>query len=198
MNATQNKIQINLFGVGCIVTKASVEDEVWKKITDCSGKLKVPIELLFFDSDFYEMLNMPKYKSWRDFNNLFEVSGLINNSKSIIEIKNSKKKIAKIKFSELINENLLFPLYNLEIGEIEKHESNKKNLTIFETEIGTVASYQFVCKKFDIDKLKFAICNLYINESSEFVILSDIFYNEVNLVSKTNDTLVTKQNVIIE
>ena len=155
-NNFNDTISIRLIGVGCHVVKCIIEESLWNTICACAKKLKLPMDQVFFDSEFYSLLDNPSLVTWQNFNNFQDISGLLENHRSQIEIRLNKKPRNKILFNELNNIGLLFPLYKIESIAIDMNTENR-SVTIIEQDIGTTAFYKFNCQKFDIDNLRFRI-----------------------------------------
>jgi len=197
MTSPETKIKVNFFGVGCNIVRGNVNESTWKKITQSAKTLNIPTDYAFFDSDFFTLLNLPEYKSWKDFNNLFKVFGLLENQISLIEIRKDRKRAEKFSFAQLWNQNSLFPLYQTEINGIDIIREGK-NITVVETEIGTIASYEFVCENFKIEDLKFNISQVKVSKQVGYNLISDIFYKDKKLKSKRSDALISGNFTFVE
>lgn len=114
----EQKVKINLIGTGCHIVKGIPDTGTWNKMLQVAGQLRTSIDHAVFDSDFFPMLDSPYYKKWSDLNNIFDIGGLLYDSKSFIEIWIRNKKKLKVYFKNIMNENLLFPLYNIALHEI--------------------------------------------------------------------------------
>lgn len=189
-------VSIRFIGTGCHIVKCEMDENLWSKIQACAKKLKLPLEQVFFDSELYSLLNIPTYTSWQDFNNIQDVSGLLQSHRSQIEIRLNKRPRKKIHFNELNNTDLLFPLYNVETTAIDTNTENRF-ITIIEEDIGTTAFYKFNCPKFDIDNLKFRILNVKVKNGRTYSILSEVFYDGLGLKAYKSDNLVTSMHVVI-
>ena len=177
-------------GVGCRIVQEIFDEQKWQKIMERSKQMKLPVEQAVFDSDFFKQLNMPNYSAWSDFNKDLDVSGLLNDPNSFIEIKAQNRKKLKVFFKDIFDESLLFPLYNIELVEAVMEPKQENRIIIAETEIGLIASYDLFTPKFEIQKLKLFIAKITIGQRY-FTILSNIFYDEKLLMSNNSDTLVT-------
>ena len=198
MQAKEYKVKISFRGIGCNVIKGTVDNETWDLILKSAKQFKTTFEYAVFDIDFFSALNLPQYKSFHDFNNICTITGLLCHSKSFIEIRINKKQRAKINSTEILNQNILFPLYNSEMIDVDKIVTGMKNITIVEEEVGTVSSFLFDCKKFEIEKLKFYVSVIKINKDRFYNIISKITYDGKNLKSSHSDTLVTGNFTFVE
>ena len=104
------KVKINFFGVVCNIFKGTVNEEIWNRINETAEKMKTQVEYAILDNDFFTMLDLPSFSSLNDMENIRHISGLLNHSKSEIEIRMNKKRLAKISSNEIVNQNSLFPL----------------------------------------------------------------------------------------
>jgi hypothetical protein len=152
-----------------------------------------------FDPSFYEVLKSPLYKSLSDFGNVFRLSGLLYDKQSHIEIRINDRQKRKIFFGELFGENMLFPVYQTSIQEIDHIVSGSRGSLIgVEKEIGTVASYKFQCLNFSLDKLFFILHKVNIGDENPLTILSKITYDGKGLLKIHSDTLVKESFVLYD
>jgi hypothetical protein len=190
-------VSIRFIGIGCHIVKCELEETLLTKIYACAKTLKLTMKQIFFDSEFYSLLNMPAYASWQHFNNLQDISGLLESHRSQVEIRLNKKPRKKIRFNELTNEGLLFPLYNVEKINIDINTEHR-SVTIIEEDIGTTAFYKFNCPKFDVDNLRFQISTVKAKNDMAYSILSGIFYSGIGLKPYKSDTLVISIHSVID
>ncbi len=186
-----DSIKITFFGIGCCIIKGKYEEETWIRFRNGAKTIKYSLEDAFFENTFYKELK--EYNNWTDLGNVFNVSGLLNNYQSVIEIKINNKKKAKILFQELLNDEFLFPLYQTIISE----ENEKGNLTIVEKEIGTIATYKLETDNFSLDKLQFTLKVVRVTEELKYIVLTKIEYNRKELTSKKSDTLVRERFALL-
>ena len=186
-----DNLKITFFGIGCCIIKGNYEKETWTRFRNGAKTIKYSLEDAFFENTFYKEIK--EYNSWTDLGNVFKVSGLLNNYQSVIEIKINNKKKAKILFQELLNDELLFPLYQTTINEVNE----KGNLTIVEKEIGTIATYKFETNNFSLDKLQFTLKTVNITEELKYIVLTKIEYDRHELTSKKSDTLVRERFALL-
>ncbi|MEO8149887.1 MAG: hypothetical protein ABI723_19770 [Bacteroidia bacterium] len=184
------KVKLSLRGCGTTIVKGCVDNELWQNLQCAAKKARTNIELGLFDSDLFKVLNHPDYKSWRNFNSMLEITGLSDNRKSFIEIKVDNKTKEKIQFSDIQNNNLLFPLYNTETILIETELVKSKIISVVESDIGLVASYKFATPNFIVEDLRFFIGNVIVG-NLQYSILYKIFYQNKLLISSMNDSVVT-------
>ncbi len=154
------------------------------------------LEEAFFDTSFFEVLQIPEYNEWRDLGNLTQISGLTDSYQSIIEIRVNNRKKRTILFKDFFNENVLFPLYQTQSFQLDFSDLNENHLTLVEKEIGTVAAYEFESNQFSLEKLLFSISILNVREMS-FVILSKIEYDDTELFITKSDALVKERYAIL-
>lgn len=199
MQNTEDTVKISLRGIGCNIAKGVVDIEVWERMLNTAQKLESSIESALFDLDFFPLLDLPEYKSWRDFNNIFFISGLLYDTKSFIEVRVNKKQKLKVYFRDIWNENLLFPLYNIELIEEIESDAGLKKIVVVESEIGLIASYNYrlTNSTFEIEKLKFSIRKIQVGANRYFNLLTDIHYDNQVLKKLKTDTLVSGGFVFI-
>jgi hypothetical protein len=185
-----HSIFVNFIGIGCLAVGGRLDDSVWNKIQDCALKLKRPINSVFFDCEFIPLLDeRRRYDSWHDFNDLFELKGLLLSDKSLIEIRTRRKRLVKVPPSEVFESKTLFPLFNKTIAFVDSNIKGRIS-TLCEYSIGKVASFQFETKKFDLQKLSFSFTELTLREERK-LILTNLYYEGKLLSSIGEDTVVT-------
>ena len=192
------KVKINFFGIGCRIIKGSVNDTTWNKMTERAQIMKVPIEDAILDSDFFGQLAIPGFRSFEDMEDTLTINGLLNHSKSAIEIRVNRKRMAKISSAEIVSQNALFPLYDVQVSELGHKTEGQRNITIVEEETGKTGSFDFDCQKFEIEKLKFIVTRTKVKPERAYSIIIELSYNGKILKSKSTDTLVTAVFAYIE
>lgn len=88
-----DKVKINLFGIGCRIVRGQFDENTWSLLHSVANEMKTPFHDAVFDNSYFDYLSDGKYKSWYDFGNMIDISGLMNSYQSIIEIRiNGRKK----------------------------------------------------------------------------------------------------------
>ncbi|MCX6291847.1 MAG: hypothetical protein NT126_08790 [Bacteroidetes bacterium] len=191
------KIRINYFGIGCRLVKGRFDEPVWEKFHLAAQRIRTPLHEAFFDTSFFSANHVSEFKSWQELGNVFHVSGLMNHYQSLVEIRINNKQKKKIIFRELLNENVLFPLYRSSVLKEENDSRPGKSLIIVEKEIGTIAGFEFETGKFSLEQLQFFLKQVKVNEELQFTVLSGIEYDGRKLMSKKSDTLVKERFALI-
>jgi hypothetical protein len=183
---TLNKLKINLFGENRVLKRLLLNEEEIEQFTKVANKLELPLYQAFADPFFYHLLKNPKLSCIDDLN-CEHWEGLINNSKNQIEIWFQNKKIQKCKINDLLEELLLFPLY--QTSKISPIDVCKSGIYIEQKEVGLINSFELMLDNFEIDKLLFEISNFQgINH------LNGLKYNGQSIPKKRKDTLINYQN----
>ncbi len=189
-----DKVKINLFGESWSLKELEIDEPVRSKILWFSKEFNRDINEFLLDLTFYEELNIPGIKSIADLAGT-SIRGLQNSPRSQIEIWLNGKKILKIKSFALFYQNTLFKLYRTQ-ETVVNFEDLGEGFFVFEREMGLIASYQFDTPKFSIDLLSFGILKFQI-EGKTHEVLTDIFCDNILLVSKHSDALVTSSNCLV-
>lgn len=184
-----SKLKINLYGENRVIRKVLLSEEdnfLFKKVAD---KMDQPMSQALVDPFFYYSLKNPQINSLEDLNcNYWD--GLINNSKNQIEIWFQNKKIQKCKIDLLIDELLLFPLF--QTSKTVSINVSEPGLYIEQKEVGLVNSFELMLEKFDINQLFFEISNF-----ENTMHLSGLKYKDITISKKRKDTIITYQNGFI-
>lgn len=183
---TLNKLKINLFGENRVLKRVLLSEEEIDQFTKVAIKLEQPLCQVLADPFFYHLLKNPKISSLEDLN-CKHWEGLINNPKNQIEIWYQNKKIQKCKINDLIEELLLFPLY--QTSKISSLDVRKSGTYIEQKEVGLVNSFELMLEEFDINQLLFEISDFQDNTH-----LSGMKYSSLSIPIKRKDTLITFQN----
>lgn len=182
---TLNKLKINLFGENRVLKRVLLSEEEIDQFTKVANKIEQPLYQALADPFFYHLLKNPKINSLEDLN-CEHWEGLINNHKNQIEIWFQNKKIQKCKINDLIEELLLFPLY--QTSKVSSIDNCKLGIYIEQKEVGLINSFELMLEEFDIDKLLFEISDF------QYIIhLCDLKYNNLSIPKKRKDSLITYQ-----
>lgn len=181
-------IKINFIGTGCLIVKGIIEDDLWNKLQITSNKLGSSFETAVFDVEFFRLLNEKQYSTFKDLGTTL-VNGLLYDGKSHIEIRLNSKRKRIIKLKDIVEDNLLFSLFNKEFIEITT-DKTLRELVLIETEIGLISSYKIVTEHFDFDLLKFSIYSLKTNYTG-YTVVGDLTYNNEILSSIRSDSVVS-------
>jgi hypothetical protein len=184
-----SKLKINLYGENRIIRKVLLSEEdnfLFKKVAD---KMEQPMCQALVDPFFYYLLKKPKINSLEDLNCDYW-DGLINNSKNQIEIWFQNKKMQKCKIDLLIDELLLFPLF--QTSKIASINVSEPGFYIEQKEVGLVNSFELMLEKFDINQLLFEISNF-----ENTIHLSGLKYEGIKISKKRKDSVITYQNGFI-
>jgi hypothetical protein len=123
MSTPLQKLKINLFGEVLTIKRVvlnPIEQEYYELI---AARIKQPLHQALLDPFFYYHLKLNSIDSLEKLP-CEEVSGLMNTPKNQIEIWLDGKKILKLKFEELNQDQYLFPLHCCPI-KVNKKEAIK-------------------------------------------------------------------------
>lgn len=183
----ENTFTINLIGIGCTIYIISLTHEINKKMQQTAILLNMTLEDAILDSDFFTKMNDNIFKDLNSISKI-KMKGLLYDNRSHIEIRLNGRKKRKIQFSELLKQELLFPIYNV-VMQLNTLLINN-TLIVIEKETGLISNFKLLVETLDLDKMQFEITE--INTGTEtLTILKSISYNEKMLMSIKEDTLVT-------
>lgn len=181
-----NKLKINFLGTGIeikrILLPVTILDD-WKKIIN----QKTTIAEALIDPFFYYKLKNKKYSSLEDLPSE-NCTGILNDPKSQIEFWFNRKKVYKLNTNELFNENVLFPLFNIE--KMQNPFINPMGIYILQNEIGTIGTFELIVNSntLNIDDFIFEIDSIHNN-----TFIQNIKYKNQNLDFIKKDTVITHQ-----
>jgi hypothetical protein len=116
-----------------------------------------------------------------------KISGLLNSAKNQIEILLNGKIIRKLHFKDLNQEQLLFPLYNVQKTEVIKEYN--PGIYVEQKAIGFIGSYEIKLDQFTIDDLKF-----HLMQCNDKQLLQQVSYQNRSFRFRRRETLVVYQN----
>jgi len=182
-----NKLKINFLGTGIEIKRILLPTDVlenWREIINT----KRTITEALIDPFFYYKLKDKKYTSLEDLPSE-KCSGILNAPKSQIEFWFNRKKVYKLNTYELFNENVLFPLFNME--RMQNPFTHNNGIYILQNEIGTIGTYELMVNSetLNIDDFIF--------ETDSFqnsVFIKTIKYQNQNLEFIKKDTMITHQS----
>lgn len=182
-----NKLKINFLGTGIEIKRILLPAEVledWKGIINP----KRTITEALLDPFFYYKLKDKKYTSLEDLPSE-KCTGILNVPKSQIEFWFNRKKVYKLNTHELFNENVLFPLFNIE--RMQNPFIHTKGIYILQNEIGTIGTYELMVNSeiLNIDDFLFEI-----DTYQDMTFIKNIKYQNQNLEFIKKDTMITYQS----
>ncbi|TDD74638.1 hypothetical protein [Flavobacterium caseinilyticum] len=148
--------------------------------------MKVPLFKALVDPFFYYYLKIPYIPSVEHLPGI-KWTGLLNTPRNQIEILLDGKKLKKLHFNDLNQEQLLFPLYNIHKTEIT--EQYIPGIYIEQKAIGFIASYEIKMEEFTIEELQFNL--LQFNNKQ---LLQKPSYQNRTVLFRKKETLLVYQN----
>ncbi len=182
-----NKLKINLYGESWTLKKFECSPNDFDLCIEVAHKMKLHISEALLNPFFYYNLQLPNIPSL-DYLPGKKISGLLNTPSNQIEIWYNGVRIKKLKLSDFNQDDLLFPLYNVE--KIEIDNKFEPGIYVEQKAFGLVASYETAVERFNIENLHFRLLEL-----TDKTLLQKITYNNQELKLKKRDALVRYQNV---
>lgn len=179
------KLKINLYGESWTLKKFECSPADFDLCLKVADNMKLSIEEALLSPFFYYNLKLPNIPSL-DYLPCKKISGLLNTPSNQIEIWHNGVRIKKLKLSDFNQEDLLFPLYNVE--KIEIDDNYDSGIYLEQKAFGLVASYETNAKSFNVENLHFRLLEL-----TDKTLLQKITYNNQELKLKKKDVLVRYQ-----
>ena len=183
----ENSVIINLIGTGCKICIIRPDDVLFEKLKQTASLMKMPLESAILDNDFFNFLADEKLKSIKDLSDQI-IRGLLNSTHAQIEVRISGKKKRRILLSELLDDNLLLPLYNVKLQ--SPAEIAPGSLLIIEKETGLVAGTKLFIDKLNLEKMDFEFIEVDTG-IEKLILLYRICYEGQKINPTVKDTLVT-------
>ncbi|MGV8815598.1 MAG: hypothetical protein ACOH2D_15965 [Gelidibacter sp.] len=183
------KIKINTFGEGIEIRRLHLDPETYLHWSTIAAKRNRPLTDLLLDPFFYYGLKDKKIKELSDIDATL-ISGMLNTSKSQIEIWFKRRKVLKIQSNELFNDMVLFPLFQVEKNLTFLSQELDNGIYVVQKTIGLLRSEQLevTSERLYVDDFTFAIANY---ETEQF--LTAISYQNQKLKFIKSDTIITYQ-----
>ncbi|GAA4801813.1 hypothetical protein [Litoribaculum gwangyangense] len=191
-----NTIKIRLYGESLQVYNLLIESDFEDHFFETAKRLNQPLEEALLDIRFFKLLKIEKFQSIEDLkriNILNSFGGLIHNGRDIIEIKKGRKRLQTFKIKDLVEQETLFPLFNV-IKKLLKINLNS-SLFLIEKEIGMTQEYSIHAEKLNIDELKFIIGDVEYLNSIELLLIALNFRGK-KIESVKSETLITYRHCI--
>ena len=186
MNKAPIKIKINLFGELWTLKKVELNPIEQEYFSQIALRLKQPLHLALLDPFFYYHLKLNYISSIAKLP-CQKINGILNISKSQVEIWIDGKKIEKLQVADLVTSSYLFPLFSTQKS--IANFNNCSGIYIEQKEIGYIGSYEFKIDDFSIEKLNFVLV-----EINNQVLLEKITYPNSKIVFNRRETLINYQN----
>ena len=182
---------INLFGTGIQVYELSIPNDLFKKFDTYRLEQQIDWNTFFFELTYLEAF---RFDHWNNLEISQQYSLFELNEKNSIEVKRRNKTLVKIKSSELMSENTLFPLFDcFEVKqETTQDTQTHKKIRIHQYETGLFAKYAFEHEDFTIEELTFGI---QIIENTEY--LHSIMHQSTSLKLVKRDTMIRGGAVLL-
>ena len=179
-------LKINLHGESWTLKKFECSEEDLNDCLKVAAKMKLPLVKALLDPFFYYYLKRPTIQSVEHLHGI-KISGLLNTPKNQIEILLDGKKIRKLQFKDFNQEQLLFPIYNIQKTEIT--QDYLPGIYVEQKAIGFIASYEIKVDYFTIDDLQFNL--LQFNDN---LLLQKPAYQNKKVFFRKKETLLIYQN----
>jgi hypothetical protein len=179
-------LKINLHGESWTLKKIDCSEEDLCECLKVADQMKLPLVQALLDPFFYYYLRRPSVPSVEHLPGK-KISGLLNTPKNQIEILLDGKKILKLQIQDLNQQQLLFPLYNLNKTEII--EEYRPGIYVEQKAIGFIASYEIKVDSFSIDELQFNLLQF-----NDKLLLQKPSYQNKKVLIRKKESLVIYQN----
>ena len=182
-----SKLKINFLGTGIEIKRILLPEEILVQWKGLINPKRIITEALL-DPFFYHKLKDKKYTSLEDLP-ADKCTGILNTPKSQIEFWFNRKKVYKLNTSELFNENVLFPLFNIEI--MQYPFINSKGIYILQYEIGNIRTYELMVNS---DSLNIDDFTFEIESSQNLTFIKRVKYQKQELSFQKKDTVINYQS----
>lgn len=183
------KIRINTFGEEIEIRQLHLDPKTYQDWTTIAAKRNRPLTDLLLDPFFYFGLKNKKIKDLYDIDATV-IRGMLNTSKSHVEIWFKRRKVLKIQSNELFNDMVLFPLFQVEKNKSFLSKELENGIYVIQKSIGLLRSEQLETtnEQLHIDDFTFVI-----DHFATQPFLTEIKYQKENLSFIKSDTMITYQ-----
>ena len=191
-NKTEDTFIINGFGLGYIISKATINDDTRLKLENTAKRLQLNLNQALLDIDFFTLLNDNVFNSLSDLfvENTF---GLAIDQRSTFEIRKGTKKLRNINSLDLIAEKTLFPIYNVQQKVLLN--DNKNQFFLVQQIFGCIYQFIIQTKHFNLSDLVFESLE-WNNQSGQYYIIQQLYYDSIKIKFKRKDYMIMSQLVI--
>lgn len=184
-----SKLKINTFGEGIEIRKLNLDSETYQLWSEIALRKNKLLPDLLLDPFFYYGLKDLRFTELSDIDSRL-ISGMMNTTKSQIEIWHNRHKVLKIKAHELFNTNVLFPLFHLKESHSFVSCELDQGIYVIQKTIGLICQeeLELSTSKLDIDDFTFTTA-----EFQSFKILTDIQYQNQIFTRVKSETTITYQ-----
>lgn len=191
---TKNKVLINIIGTGYEISVCEPSPELCQKLLR-EDKEDRSASALLLDESFYESFKCPetiekKNLSWKNLNNKGMFRGANLNERGQLEIWMNRKRIKTYAFQELMNEAVLFPLFDSEELFLKDVLSDAPAFLIGIQEKGQQGKYYIRADRFNPEEFRLHLIRFQ-SSGRNIRLLHKISYAGESLHSLKDDTLVT-------
>lgn len=184
----QQSFILNLFGTGVQIWDLDLPQEAMLKLETHQTKFNLAWEELIFNLEIVEKLG---FSNWSDFATPLTPIRLLIDDTARIELRKKSRLVELIQPRELHSPSSLFSKYNVSNDMVYFQDpSQLRFLTRYK---GMVSKFAFYEDSFRMDKLEFKLDRR--NVQSE-ITLSSISINGVDLISKQDDLLFVRGEII--
>lgn len=176
-------LKINLHEESWTLKKFECSEEDLGECLKVAAKMKLSLKDALLNPFFYYNLRLPKIPSLENLPGK-KISGLLNATKSQIEILVDGKKIRKHPFADLL---LLFPMYG--VNRISMNEEYSPGIYVEQKAIGFIASYELKVEDLNLEDLQFQLL-----EFKDKFLLQKPTYQNRNFFFRRKETLLIYQN----
>ena len=180
------KLKINLYGDSWTLKKLECSPNDFSLCLDVAEKMKLSIEEALLSPFFYYNLKLTSISSLEYLPGK-KITGLLDTPLNQIEIWLEGVRIRKLKLSDFQQDDLLFPIYNVQ--KIQIDNNYKQAIYVEQKASGLIGSYEVLINNFELENLNFRLL-----EIGDKLLLQKITYEDKELKLKKKETLIRYQN----
>jgi len=191
----ENNILINIIGTGYDVCVCEPPSGLMEELGLGIAQEERSLGYLLFDDEFYKKYSISKsdtknYESWKDFGNKGFYRGADLSDRGQLEIWFNRKRLITYQFNELINDGILFPLFDNQEQKLKDCVSDNFNFVIGVQEKGHLAKFKMKIDTFIPGEFQLHVIEIFTPEKI-IRLLHKITYAGNTLKSIKDDTVVT-------
>ncbi len=182
---------LNINGIGMRYVDYELDRSYVQEIDAFRQENHLSWETLFFDFIYQKPFQLLEKSGFQDREKV-QFAYMIN-AGNRLQIKRKNTTIARITTDQLLQQNTLFPMYQVQIANKKAPLTEEKVcFRILQQEVGQLAKFSFSAEKFHWESLSFTL-----QPFNHSFYITDVYFQNEKLISQLSDTVVQSNAVLL-